>query len=308
MMTEGSRPGQDRLEREALSWFVRNQQQAEPDSGFDAWRTADPRHDNAYARIERLWNSAAFGAAAARLPRRRPRKAMSAALSIVIALGGTAMTMRLTGTPFAWPSDHATRTGSVTETRLADGSLVTLDTASAIDMTYTVDARRIDLKHGRVFVTVAADHRPFSIVADGAVIRDIGTRFSVEKRDGAVLVAVRDGIVDMAGEGGAHLRLVAGQRSGVSGSRLHAVSAANPFVEFGWTRHRLYFSDRPLGEIADELRRYHRGWIFIVNDRIAQTRISGGLDLDNPAAAVQELARLGGASLSRVSDRLLILR
>jgi transmembrane sensor len=290
----------DPLDRDALGWFVRNQ--AGDDAGFDAWRAADPRHDSAYARIERLWRSDAFGAAASRVPVRRTRAVVAAALSVALVLGLGGATLRLHGIAPGWPSDHATRIGTIAETRLDDGTRLVLDSGSAADVAFGAE-RVITLRAGRILVDVAADKRPLAVHAGDMVIRDIGTRFSVERRGDAVLVAVADGAVELRADGRARM-LRAGQRGGIGG----AIAAVDEPRDFGWTRHRLYFSDRPLGDIADELRRYHRGWIFVANDRVAATRISGGLSLDDPAAAMAELARLGGGTLTRVSDHILILR
>lgn len=297
-------------DEEALAWFVRNQAQAGADPAFDAWCAVDPAHEAAYARVEALWGSAVLGQATRRAkPRPAARTAavvVPLALVAVLGLGAA----RLRGVAPGLPADHATRVGEQSVAILEDGTRLVLDTATTVDVDYNGEARTVRLRGGRVYATVAPDSRPFSIVVDGAVVRDIGTSFSVERRARDLTVAVREGEVDLRLRAGSdeRQRLVAGQRGGLAGDRLRPVEAADSYEDFGWSRGRLYFSDRPLGEIVAELRRYHRGWIIVGDDTVSAQRISGGLRLDDPPAAMAELAKLSDGRLTRVSDAVLILR
>ncbi|MBY8825218.1 FecR family protein [Sphingomonas colocasiae] len=311
-MTGGRKAG-DALsptDARALSWFVANQAGDDP-QGFEAWRAADPRHDAAYARIERLWGSSALAGAARRVrPGRRTRAATTASALALCLFAVTGIGLRLTGTQIAWPADHATAIGEIATARLDDGTLVTLDSGSAIDADIGGDRREIRLLRGRAFVTVAKDARPFRMLSGDAVIRDIGTRFAVARGAAGEQVAVEEGVVELRATADAPARAVlgAGQASAARGAGLAPVHAIEPFEAFGWTRGRLYFSGRPLGDVVDELRRYHRGWIVVANGDAATMRISGGLRLDDPDAAMAELARLSGTRITSIAGRILILR
>lgn len=299
-------------DREALAWFVRNQVEADADPAFDAWCAVDPRHEQAYERVEQLWGSDALGAAASKLKTRRAAsKLASVALSMALLFCAGVTTLKLQGIAPGLPADHATRIGEfAATTTLEDGTRVTLDSGTAIDVDYSDDARRVKVRSGRVFVAVAPDARPFSITSRDAVIHDIGTSFSVDRRGDGTMVAVRDGEIELRPSEASdqRRRVLAGQRGGLSRSGFLPVEAGDDLQDFGWTQRRLYFSDRPLREVVAELRRYHRGWIVLGDDRIAAMRISGGLRLDDPAAGMAELARLSGGRLTRVSDAVLILR
>jgi transmembrane sensor len=297
------------IDRTALAWFVANRGDDADAAAFDAWRGADPRHAAAYARIEDLWGSSAFVGAAKRARPRTARAAVAtAALAVCLALS-TGMALRLTGTTIAWPADRATAVGEIASTTLDDGSQVLLDTDTAIDIAMDGEKREVRLLRGRAFITVAADRRPFRVLSGEAVIRDIGTRFAVTHAANGERVVVAEGMVELRARDGRQTRNIgAGQGGTLSGGTLSPAQPINPVQAFGWTRHRLYFTNKPLGEVAEELRRYHRGWIVIGNDRAARLPISGGLNLDDPVAGMAELARLSGTRLTRVTDRILILR
>lgn len=311
-MTTSSQPQTQlpAIDARALSWFVANQ--AGGDSkDCDAWRAADPRHDAAYVRIEQLWGSPALAKATkkARPARQRQIVAMTAAVTLCL-FTSTTIGLRLTGNQIAWPADHSTSVGQIASTRLDDGTLVMLDSGSAIDVNLTDERREVRLLRGRAFIDVAKDERPFRLLSGDAVIRDIGTRFAVAREGGREHVAVQEGIVELraAAADTKNVVLHAGMQSSAVDGSVMAPSPVKPFETFGWTRQRLYFSDRPLGEVVTELRRYYRGWIVVANNDAAAMRISGGLNLEHPDAAMAELARLSGMRITRVAGRILILR
>lgn len=294
------------IDQEALAWFVANGAEASEAEGFKSWRDVDPRHGRAYTQIETLWSSPAFARAAKRTRPRAPRAttALTLALSAALISGAT---LKLTGMRMTWPADHATAVGKIAAVRLDDGSRVVLDTDSAIDVAMGSTRRDIRLLRGRAFITVAPDRRPLNVLSGDATIRDIGTRFSVSRGGDGEHVAVAEGVVELRAPGRGMRTLGAGQASAALRDTLTPVATINVAEGFGWTKRRYYFTSRRLDDVANELRRYHRGWIFIADDTAAALPISGGLNLDNPVAAMDELARLSGTRLTRVTDRILIL-
>jgi transmembrane sensor len=301
----------------ALDWFTRRQGSASgtvPDRRFDAWLHADPAHAAAYARVEALWRDPAFTAAVAgqalpNRPRVAPvlfRVAASAALFAVLGVGG----LRIAGVPVRLPADYATHVGAEQTAQLDDGTRLVLDSASAVDVSYSGTQRIVRLREGRAFFSVAQDTRPFEVVAGSVVIRDVGTSFSVDRFDGEVRVAVSQGEVALtpADRNTPEQHLRAGEEGGYRDGHLIASAMIDPQIAFAWLDHRLFFQQRPLAEVVDALRRYHRGWIVIANPALSGLKVSGGYNLNDPVAAIRDLARLSGASLIRVSDRLLILR
>lgn len=305
----GSAPTLSEVDQAALGWFVAERGGEADAAALADWRSADPRHEQAYARIERLWGSAAFaGAVKLARPRAGRTAAGAAAMALCLAIITTGA-LRLSGTRLAWPADHSAPVGEIAAMTLDDGTRLILDSGSAIDVSMDRDRRDIRLLRGRVSIAVADDERPLRLLSGDAVIRDIGTRFSVSREEDGEHVAVAEGIVDLRASGESRaLVLGAGQGGALKNGRIGSARPINELEAFGWTDGRLYFSNRPLGEVVEELRRYHRGWIVVTNDRAAALRVSGGLSLDDPAIAMKELARLSGTRLSRVTDRLLILR
>lgn len=305
-------------ESNAVDWFLRRQEDGldgPSRAAFEAWLSADPNHAAAYARVEAVWAAPAFVEALEGHGRGKSGRSLSmgmvmrmaASIALLTLIGAGAL--RLAGIPLRLPSDYATHVGDLETARLTDGTKLVLDSDTAVDLAYSRDERHIELRDGRAYFDVGQDRRPFRVTVNGIAIRDIGTRFSVERDGDLVRVAVQDGEVALFAHGGKesgqHLRV--GQVGGYDHGYI-PVRAVPIDISFAWLDHRLFFEQAPLGQVVEQLRRYHRGWIVIADAKLATIRISGGYDTRDVSAAAEDIARLSGASLIRVSDRLLILR
>src|SRR5690606_6994409 len=89
------------------------------------------------------------------------------------------------------------RLGEVLRVPLPDGSVVTLNSQSAVDVDFGKDARQLTLRHGEALFDVTKDHRrPFVVIAGDARVTAVGTSFSVlREKDLGVQVVVREGVV-----------------------------------------------------------------------------------------------------------------
>jgi len=75
---------------------------------------------------------------------------------------------------------YATRIGERSTIRLADGSVVTLDTASRVSLDLTTANREVHLLGGQANFEVAKDKaRPFVVYAGDRRITAVGTAFDV---------------------------------------------------------------------------------------------------------------------------------
>jgi transmembrane sensor len=259
---------------------------------FERWCAADPAHIDAWLDIAALDEAAAgLGqapaiAAAVRPARRgtvhaRHRRrwrggvSIAAAAVLMLAIG---LVGRLH--PFAdvATAEYATAVGEQRALTLADGTQVHLDTDTALGVRID-DARRVlEVRRGRVDLIVAADARPLEVQAGRGRLRDIGTRFQVERRDPAVTVAVLEGAVGVRLTDGtaAETTLAPGQRVGY-GERgpLARIESFDLEHAEAWTRGELVFSDRRLDEVLTEINRYTATPLRLADPALGAVRISG---------------------------------
>jgi len=259
---------------------------------FERWCAADPAHIEVWLEVAALDEAAAgLGetpaiAAAVRPARRgavharhrgRWRSGVSVAAAAVLMLA-----VGLIGWlhPFgdAATAEFATAVGEQRALTLADGTQVHLDTDTALGFRIDDAQRVLEVRRGRVDLIVAADARPFEVHAGRGRLRDIGTRFQVERRDPQVTVAVLEGAVGvrLTGDSAAETALVPGQRVGY-GDRgpLAEVESFDLEQAEAWTRGELVFSDRRLDEVLTEINRYTATPLRLADPALGAVRISG---------------------------------
>ena len=303
----------------ALGWFVRLRDETanpEANEAFKAWIAADPAHDDAYRAVERMWRADAFDAALRRAksrldkpaagPQGRVWKSAALAASILIVLGAAVLApdavTRL-------QADSVAEVGQQRNVALADGSRVLLNTDSAIAVDMDGPDRNVRLLKGEAFFDVIPDAtRPFHVRGGGADVRVVGTAFAVRLDKEATTVTVRQGRVQVSGGANASVTLDPGQQARLKASGLTEPYPADMASSLAWTDQRLIFEDRALGEVIDEIARYHPGVILIANERLRSVRVGGNYRLTDPVAALAAIAQIASADLVRISDYVLILR
>ena len=74
-----------------------------------------------------------------------------------------------------------------------------------------------------------------------------------------------------------------------------------------WLRGRLVVNGVPFEQVLDELRRYYPGMIFLWNQQIGQTQVTGTYNVDDPVAALELLVKTVPVSVMGLTDRLVLL-
>jgi transmembrane sensor len=191
------------------------------------------------------------------------------------------------------PARYQTGIGERRVVALADGSSLSLDAASEVDVRYLEGRRRLWLRKGRAMFTVAKDPlRPFSVEAGDRMVVATGTRFSVEKLKGQVRVVLFEGHVAVTGlragtmpaapirlrdgAGPADEQLVPGREMVVAETAPVAqVATIDPAQAAGWEAGLLQFSDQPLALAVQQMDRYSPVRLKIGDAAAAAIPISG---------------------------------
>src|SRR6185437_3379033 len=166
--------------------------------GLEAWLREDPRHRRTFEELSLTWSAlnrltegaqdASLEAAEPPAPRRglfaalrpalRGRRAYwesAAAAVLVIALGTALWISRRPGMQVV-----ATAVGQHRRVILADGTHLTLNTDTLLEVKLTAQRRDIYLRRGEAHFGVVHDvARPFFVHVGDAVVRDVGTQFEV---------------------------------------------------------------------------------------------------------------------------------
>lgn len=306
---------------QALEWVVRLEEASPQErEAFIHWIDANPEHATAFEQAESAWHSELIGVAAARvekrlgapavIPRRTARKprgygwaaaAASVLLAVLLVWQGD-LRVRL-------QADYLTNRGEQQQLPLEDGSEVLLGSDSALAMDFLPQARKARLLRGDAYFDVARDPaRPFLIAAGTARIKVVGTAFSVRYRDERVRVSVSHGLVEVSDVEGTSLRLAAGQEVEMIDGHLRPLRSMDADQALAWTKGRMVFENRPLGDIVAELRHHYSGWIVIGDAQLSTQAITGNYRLDTPQNTLHALAELTDARVSQWPGVLILHR
>jgi transmembrane sensor len=201
--------------------------------------------------------------------------------------------------PVVWLADFRTRVGEQRFVTLADGSEMTLNTDTAVDVAYDGVARLIHLRAGELSIKTAThlrapgsleDKRPLLVATQHGRIHALGTQFNVRHFGDRTEVTVLDSAVEItpAKAGGKHIVITAGQRMAFSETELFTMAAADN--QGTWTSGSLVVNDWALEEVIAELARYRRGRLSCTPD-VAGIRVSGAFPLQDTDRALTVLAR-----------------
>ncbi|MEG3178259.1 FecR domain-containing protein [Sphingomonas sp. RB3P16] len=191
---------------------------------------------------------------------------------------------------------------SIDTVGLEDGSVITIDSASAIQVAFAHDARHVTLLRGRARFEVAHDGRPFTVFAGGGSVTARGTIFDVAlSPQGRVAVALIRGSVDVvpavdiasSRSGGALvLRLAAGETAGYVGGTLLGTSATTRTADLQWTDRAVDFDNVSLKYLLDHGNQGAGLPIVASDPALQQLRVSGRFDLADRERLAKNLATL----------------
>lgn len=196
-----------------------------------------------------------------------------------------------------WLPDRAyeTQKGEVRRLPLADGSVLTLNTATKVDVKFSAARRDIHLVEGEAVFDVAKNpKRPFWVDTGDVRIRAIGTSFTVRKWPGKpTQVLVSEGVVEVSRTGSEPLRVSANQqaRNNADAPLTSSVLDADAMTrELMWRQGMIAFEGSSLREAALEFSRYSDTRIEIEDPAVADKTITGLFSANNPAGFARAVA------------------
>lgn len=318
-MSQSDQPSVDDI---ATAWFVRlrddnvnNGDRAK----FEAWLDADAAHAKAYSELERLWEGLELidrenaGLDEAVLAQQAVAQKATLGHKGVLRLAAAASVMLFAGigaynlagpSPFA---DHRTGTGEQLEIALQDGSTVHLNTATSLSVDFTEGSRRITLHGGEAYFEVTGNpDRPFVVETDRGDIEALGTAFSVQDLEDRMSVIVVESQVEVTAVDGASVILGDGQGVRVTDAGLQALSTDHDDA-LAWLQGRMVFESRPLGDVLEELDRYRRGTIVVLDDITRAMPVTGSFSVHDTDETLDTIEQALPIKVRRMSGFLVLV-
>ena len=291
----------------------------ESSPAFEAWLAADPASPAAWDHVQRGW--IAVGAQSSSpdllqlrrdalrraqragrshwMPSRRIAVMASCLLVLIVAgLGGTASWRSV------FPPSYETASGERRTITLDDGSRVSLDASSRLEVRYTKQQRKLVLLAGQARFDVAHNPlRPFLVEARDHTVIATGTAFNIDLLGPTEVVTLIEGrVVITASQGAARplaafrrpppndITLTPGQQAVFQATARAATLANVDLKRIGaWETGMLDFDNEPLASVATRINRYTDEPI-IVSPSAAGMRISGVFKTGDTATFVDAVS------------------
>jgi len=335
-MNANDKSTQEVLANEAADWYARLRagNVSEIDAArFRAWIAGDPARRREFESVDELWEdlkaiedspevrrerqviaqrrAQAVGAS----HRTRRGLAWAAAAAVLLAVLGSVLWVEQE------PVDrYVTGVGEQRTVPLADGSVVTLNTATQIRLHFSPSHRDVELVSGQADFEVAKDPaRPFIVTVGDRTVRAVGTKFDVYKTSDNVIVTLIEGKVAVTSTGSSS----SASESGYPGSPEVVLSPGEqlsygmkvrsgerkradiPRVE-AWRSRKLDFNDTPLTEAIAEANRYTTTQIVLHAPELRDARISGRFDAGRSDLFVEGLQGYFHFQVERADHRIVL--
>lgn len=302
----------------ANAWWVRldsDTVSAQERDQFAHWLAADPQHQQAFDAVCGLWDE--LDTIKRRIVKTEITEPKTLWFHRLWALPTLAMCCLVlwlfSPLSILLSADFHTGYGEIRDIRLSDGSVVHLNSNSALAVHIDGNQRQLTLLQGEAGFEVSPDPtRPFQVHADHGTVTALGTAFNIRLHNKLAEVSVTQHsvAVDVEQADGQMLhavvsegqQLVYDQQAGLG--RLKVIDSQTVTA---WQRGKLVFENQPLGEVIAELNRYHRGYLLISDDSIAERRVNGVFRTDQPLVVLGVLENSLQLHSTRINDYLILL-
>lgn len=289
---------------EAADWLIRMSESELSDTEraeWECWKVSTPERSRAWSRAQLLQTKLgglppSLAMSALDRPSSPERRAALGKLAMILAILPAGWGSWKLADSQQWSADYHTAVGQQRELTLADGSKITLNTDTAIDVLFDANQRLIHLREGEILVQTAPDispmARPFLVSTRQGRVQALGTRFTVRELQPRTHLVVLEGAVKVElaeNRQSTPLIVNAGQRTDFSSHTFGQLSVADPYVG-AWTQGMLMADKMRLADFVAELTRYRRGFVRL-DPALADLRISGAYPISDSQRTLNMLAQ-----------------
>lgn len=270
-----------RVARSAARWLalIESGEAGEQDhAALQRWRDHSATHEHAWQRIQALRSRfdglpPELAMASLNRPDQGRRRMLKGMLGVAAVAPAAWLVSRELPID-AWRADLSTGTGERRSLILADGSVLELNTASAVNL--DAGKRQLTLVRGEIALRVAGAS-PFIIDTDQGRATVGAGEICVRQQEQACEFSVFHGAAHLRPTGYDTLALQPGQRVRLRGGRIESTQAFDTGAP-GWRDGVLMANDQPLGDFLRELDRYRPG-ILRWSPALESLRVTGSFRL-----------------------------
>lgn len=316
---------------ELITWSVKlssGTASAEDDHNFQQWRAQDPMHEAAWQTLHAMEQTLNAVPATSKAlltqtialvdqqsQRAAKRQGTFKQLGIgAIALMALSLVVNQLG-PWHQESHFATPLGQRATYTLSDGTTLTLNTDTSVDIHYALLKREIVLNNGEIYLETGKDtqalfgRRAFWVNTKQASLEAIGTRFSVYQQQASTRLHVSEGIVAMHTQAHPAVRAYANESYRLQGATSIPLKEESLQQDpMAWLDGVIVAKQMRLDALVPELLRY-QALPVIYDAEVGKLTVSGVFQLNHadPAEhALQTIAQTLPIRVTRQADRIVV--
>lgn len=317
----GNNKNSDVAAREARAWLLTltSGRATEADAqAFREWLRADPRRQAVFAAQKQLWHDlgpavqAVVAERASDRARRRARQSLMTGRRAFLggALAASAAYLAFKPPLGLWPgvdmlgADYRTAAGEQRHVALGDALDVQMNTLTRINVASGGDGAVIELADGEAEIRSGA--QAAVVLAGKGRITAKDAVFNVRYIGGEARLCCLSGVVRLAHEQGV-FDVVANRELRYDDSRVMPPVLIDPAVVTAWRQGWLVFDQQPLAQVVDELNRYRRGRLVLMNEQLGRRLVQARFSLAQVADAERLIRDAYGAHVTRLPAGVVLL-
>nr|CDS58330.1 Anti-FecI sigma factor, FecR [Serratia symbiotica] len=192
----------------------------------------------------------------------------------------------------AWCADYHSPHGKITQFTLSDGSRIWLDTDSAMNVDDSQTQRALLLLNGRMMIETTADpQRSLTVSTSQGKMRALGTRFSVQTPNGATVLQVYQGAVEVSPTAISDKMIIKAGQAITFRQDAFGTVAPLRHTEPAWPSGLLQADNLPLSEFIEKLSAYHSGYLGC-DPAVASLTVTGTFPLHDTDMALEMLTNV----------------
>ncbi len=284
-----------RIGREAAAWRVEMQEPASQSqvAKFEAWLRSKPSHLRAFEQSDQL---ATLGeglsrdreAATVTSAPRYFRTAYAVGVLAIVAIVGASLFGQFSSPVYAAISNHGESSRTV---KLRDGSIVTLDKDTTLEVAVDPNVHQIRMVSGRARIVIhLVPGQMFEVQSAVGGVTATGAVIDVAFASEAMTVSLIKGSAKLVPKRSTEnsVDLAAGRAVRVSADAV--TSSPVTAEDASWTAARVGLDNTPLANVLAMANRPGQPTIEVANDAIGSMRVTAILDLRDTRALARKLA------------------
>ena len=188
--------------------------------------------------------------------------------------------------------DYSTRVGERKTVTLPDGTVLVLNTNTAVTMAASSQARTLTLHRGEILVQTGhagVDGRPLMVNTVFGNILPLGTQFNVRHFDHLTRITLFEGRLQLTAKEGAQLVMKPNQEVDMFATHIH-LHSENSLLSAAWQNGYLQADNLALQSLIEELARYRSGFLLCHPD-VREMKVSGAYSVDDIDASLNSLTQ-----------------